>query len=219
MFDWRTRQNLDPYFRVVYVMQFVAALAMVAGGFLIWWDGPHDDQRVYDLLARSMEQIRERDPAVIGQPLVVLWLLIPMWVISALRGFTGLLVTPVSYRTLALVAWVVAMLALGHFFVSYGDELEENSPLKDGVIDVGFWLTSSSTAILGGLIIIEGIIKPRDDLFAQQPPSSGPVEDAARIWEGDYQTCPYCGMLNDPHARKCYNCSNLLFNVSQEDRK
>ena len=96
--------------------------------------------------------------------------------------------------------------------------MDEHSPLKDGVIDSGFWLTGSSTALLGGLIIAEGLIKPQDDPFAGQPPSSGPVDDAARIWEGDYQTCPFCGMLNDPQARKCYNCNNLLFNLMQNDR-
>jgi hypothetical protein len=219
VFDWKSRQNLDPYYRAVYILQFFAALAMVAGFFLIWWDSPNGDQRAYDLLARSVKQLRERDPAVIGQPLVVLWLLVPAWMISALRGFTGLLVTPVSYRKLALVAWVAALLALGHFYVSYGAELEDRSPLKDGVIDIGFWLTGSSTVLLGALILTEGLIKPRDDPFANQPLTSGPVDDAERIWEGNYQTCPYCGMLNDPQARKCYNCNNLLFQFMQDDKE
>jgi RNA polymerase-binding transcription factor DksA len=42
------------------------------------------------------------------------------------------------------------------------------------------------------------------------------VTDAERLWKGDYQTCPHCGMLNEPGARTCYNCQNLLFSFDQK---
>lgn len=217
MFDWeKRRRHVDPYWRAVALMQFVTVFAMIAGLFLVWWDSAGPDQNAFDLFDTSLQQLRERDPAIIGQPLVVLWLLWPLIVIGALRGFTGILVTPVSYRVLGWVAWVVAMLVLAHFLINYGSELSEDSPLKNGSIGIGFWLTGSSTAIMGALLGMETIIRPVPDPLVGPPVAGGPVDDAERLWTGDYQTCPFCGMLNDPKARKCYNCNNLLFNFSDD---
>jgi hypothetical protein len=216
VFDWRKRDhNLDPYFRVVYIMQFIAAWAILAGFFLTWWEGD-DPQTVFNLLQRSIDLLVDRDPHLIGQPLVVLWLLWPVFFAGMLRAFTGILVQPVSYRTLALVAWIAAMLVLGHFYINFGDELADNSPLKNGSIGDGFWLTASSVTILGLLILTEFLIREPDPLLVRQRPPSGAVDDAQRIWEGDYQTCPHCGMINEPDARTCYNCRNLLFSFGPE---
>jgi len=213
MFNWRTRTNLDPYFRAVYAMQFVAALAAAAGLFLRWWDGPTIDAlTAFNLLDRSLRQFRDRDPAVITQPLGVLWLLGPAILAGALRGFTGLLVVPVWYRKLALVAWGVGFLSLAHFYINYGRQLADDSPLKDGHIQIGFWLTCSSTLLLGLLILTEWLIRPQSDTWAAQGPVEGkPVNDAERLWRGEYLTCPHCGMLHELGARSCFNCHNVLF--------
>jgi len=186
-------------------MQLIAAAAMVAGMLLVWWAG-EETFRGVDLLARSLEEFKERSPHALVQPLVVLWLIGPAIVMSGLRGVTGALVTPVSYRRLALVLWLVAMLALGHYYINYEEDIPDRSPLHDGTVQQGFWLTGSSTTLLGLLILTEWVIRPpaRDPFAA--PQESGPVEDADRLWRGEYVTCPYCGMLNEPGARSCYNC-------------
>ncbi len=218
MFNWRKRDyNLDHYFRAVYIMQYIAVWAVLAGFFLIWWDA-EEPRTLLHLLKRSLDLVRNRDPHVIGQPLVVLWLLWPVFFVEVLRGFTGLLVQPVAYRRLALVAWGAAALALAHFYINFGGELARNSPLKDGTIGDGFWLTTSSVVILGLLIWVEFMIREPDPLMMRQRPASGAVDDAQRLWEGDYQTCPHCGMINEPEARACYNCRNLLFRFDQEEK-
>lgn len=212
MFDWQNRrQNVDPLYRAVYLVQFVLMIAAFAGLFLVWWRSTGADQNAFDLLGDSIEKLSERDPTIIGQPLILLWLLLPLMAISAMRGFTGLLVTPVSYRVFAWISWVVAMLVLAHFLINFGSELSEDSPLKDGRIGIGFWVSGGAITLLGAMLTAETLIHPPEDPLAGKPVAGGPVEDAQRLWEGDYQTCPHCGMLNEPKARKCYNCNNLLF--------
>ena len=211
MFSWKTQENLDPYFRAVYVLQFIAVCCVVGGLFLVWWDGA-DTFTAFDLLNRSAREVIDRDLAVLGQPLVVLWVIWPSVIVSALRSFTGVLVTPIAFRRWALATWALAMLALAHFFINFGDDLPERSPLRDGKIQVGFWLTGSSMLILGLLILVEGQIKPKQAFFDVRQEATGPVNDPERLWRGDFLTCPFCGMLNEPSARTCYNCHNLLFN-------
>jgi hypothetical protein len=216
VFSRTLKRNLDPYFRAVYIMQLIAVIAMFAGMFLIWWQGV-DSLNAFDLYDRSTAELRDRSPHVLGQPLVVLWFLWPCVVICGLRGFTGVLVTPVAFRTLALLAWFVSLLALGHFYINFGDDLAPASPLKDGQIHAGFWLTASSTVILGLLLVVETLIRVREeDPFLPQQGPTAPVDDAERLWRGEYQTCPYCGMLNEPAAKACYNCHNLLFNFEED---
>lgn len=217
MFEWKKRDhNLDPVFRTAYIMQFITVWAVLAGFCLPWWNGD-DPQTVFHLLNRSLSKLTNRDPSIIGQPLVVLWLLWPVWIVSLLRAATGLLVQPVAYRKLAAIAWVAAMLPLAHFYINFGDDLSANSPLKDGTIGDGFWLTSLSVVILGLLILVEFVIREPDPIMARQKPPSGAVGEAERLWEGDYQTCPHCGMLNEPGARSCYNCKNLLFDFGPDE--
>ncbi|MBN1680291.1 MAG: hypothetical protein JW966_08355 [Anaerolineae bacterium] len=219
MFSWRVRANVDPYFRAVYILEFITVLAMLAGMPLAWWEST-DSYNVFNLLDVSADQLRNRDPGLLGQPLIVLWLLWPCIFVSGLRSFTGLLVQPVAFRTLALVAWGVALLVLAHFYVNFGDEAASQStlsPLRDGDIRAGFWLTISLTALLGLLILLENIIRAPVDPFAGQPKASGPVSDAEKLWRGDYVTCPHCGMLNQPEARSCYNCRNLIFDFGPDD--
>jgi hypothetical protein len=67
------------------------------------------------------------------------------------------------------------------------------------------------------LILSEGAIKPRRDPFAASGPTA-PVDDAERLWRGEYQTCPYCGMMNEPGAKSCYSCHNLLFDFTRDKR-
>jgi hypothetical protein len=131
--------------------------------------------------------------------------------VSVLRGATGVLVAPVSYRVLVFVFWVLAALGLGHFYINFSGDLPDYSTLAAGTLRPGFWLTGSSCIILGLLILTESLIRPYDDMLAvvEEP---RPVDDAERLWRGDYQICPYCGTLNEPDARACYSCRNLLFN-------
>lgn len=210
--------DVDPYFRALYLLQFVAALAITAGMALTWWSGMRD-YSAFDLLGRSINRFKEDRLFAVFQPLLLLWLLWPLVLISLLRGITGILVTPVSYRVLALVLWVVALLVLAHFYINFGDEdLSDQAPLKNGVLAVGFWLTSTSTTLLGLLILAEMVIKPQDvDRFAPHGPATM-VDDAERIWRGDYQSCPYCGTLNEPGAKTCYSCHNLLFSITDDSK-
>jgi len=223
VFSWRDEDQprLDPYFRVVYAMQFVAVIAIVAGLLLTWWTGREQAMSGFDLLGMTTDDLEQRSPHVLAQPLVVLWALWPVVVVSGLRGFTGMLVTPVSYRGLALVMWGFSLLALGHFYINFGEDLPERSPLIDGHVSEGFWLTASSCAILGLLILTEYLIRPpyRDPFKSSRVKPSEAVDDAERLWQGQYMTCPYCGMLNEPGARACYNCKNLLFDFSRHDGK
>ncbi len=216
MFSWRKVDvNLDPYFRVVYIMQCVATGAMVVGFCLTWWSGENSVQ-VFQLLNRSLTQLRARDPAVLVQPLAVLWWLWPVILISGPRSITGILIQPVEFRKLAFASWVLAMMALIHYYANFGAEIADNSPLKNGEIGPGFWLTGSSTLILGTLVMMEWVIRKPDPIAFRQKPPTGKVDDAQRLWEGDYQTCPHCGMLNEPEARSCFNCKNLLFNFDPD---
>lgn len=218
MFNWQARrQNLDPTFRAVYALQFGAALALLAGLFLVWWQSTVGDETAFDLLERSLSMLRARDPNLIGQPLIGLWLIAPALLIGLLRGLTGLLVTPVSYRILALVACGALFFALAHYWISFGSTLEEHAPLKDGRIGIGFWLSGAAAAILLLLLLTEGLIRPTEDPFRGQRETGGPVDDVERLWQGDYQTCPHCGMLNQPGARRCFQCNNLLFSFREKD--
>lgn len=217
MFDRKARRNLDPYFHVLYAMQLIAVIATAAGLFLAWWGGPQTQTlTAFDLLNQSVDKLHTRKPSIFIQPLVVLWLIAPSIAVSAVRSFTGVLVAPVWYRRLALAVWGIAALALAHFYINYGHELTPDSPLKNGHIQIGFWLTGSSTAILGLLILAEGIIKPPDTWAVQGFVTGGPVDDAERLWRGEYLTCPHCGMLNELGARSCFNCHNILFDFRDE---
>ncbi|GEM_PF-2460723 len=211
MFEWKQRKShLDPYFRAVYIMELIAVAATIAGLFLVWWDG-RETYTAFTFLKRSADRLMQRDVRLLGQPLIVLWLLWPSILISTLRGITGLLVTPVAFRRLALFAWIIAMLVLTHFYISFSEEVDIHSPLRDGSIQRGFWLSAWSILITGLLILTEYLIRAPEDDFTSQPLTSEPVSDAEKLWRGEYQTCPYCGMLNEPHAKSCYNCHNLLF--------
>jgi hypothetical protein len=217
VFNWRDETDTRrPYFRAVYLMQLIAVGVMVTGLFLVWWSGANS-QTLFDLLNHSLSKLRARKPSVIADPFALLWLLWPLMIVAGLRGFTGILVSPVSYRRLALLLWVPAMMALAHFYVNFGDDLPDNSPLKIGAIGLGFWLTGSSAVILGLLMLLEGAIKPPDRSYLPRGVPHGAVDDAERLRKGDYQTCPHCGMLNEPDARTCYHCRNLLFSFDRED--
>ncbi len=218
MFSWKTRISQDPiYYRAVYIMQAIAVLAVIAGLFLPWWSGD-EPANAFDLMRRSLDKVLDRNPAIIIEPLGVLWLLWPALIICGMRAFTGVQVQPVTYHRLALVAWLAAMLALAHFYINFGDkDLSIHSPLQAGAIDDGFWLTGSSTAILGLLMLAEWLLDQGEpDAFTTAPGRAGPVDDAERLWRGEYLTCPYCGMLNEPGSKKCYNCGNLLFDFEDE---
>ncbi len=216
MFSREAETNLDPYFRIVYLLEVIAVLATVGGMLLAWWEG-QQTFTLFGLLNRSIDELRTRSPHVLAQPLIVLWLVLPSVLVSGLRSITGVLVVPVSYRWLALAVCGVALIALAHFYINFGEDIPDHSPLKDGTIRAGFWLTTSSTAILALLILSEGAIKPRRDTFAASGPTTT-VDDAERIWRGEYQTCPYCGMLNEPGAKSCTNCHNLLFDFTRDKR-
>jgi len=56
------------------------------------------------------------------------------------------MVPPVSFGWLGLLMWVLAVLPLVHFYVTFGDELPDRSPLDAGSIGVGYWLTVMAVA-------------------------------------------------------------------------
>ncbi len=157
------KSTLDPYFRIAYFLQVVAAGAMAAGMFLTWWGGGTGDSLTgFDILSRSVDRLRGRSPLVVLEPLFMLWFAGPVIVVSLLRGMTGILVVPVWYRKVAFATWALAAFALAHFFINYGHNLASSSPLKDGNIRPGFWLTTSSAMILGVLILTESLIREPD---------------------------------------------------------
>ena len=216
MFSRKQKDDLSLHFQAVYALQLAAVVAMFAGMFLIWWEGI-DRLTALDLLGQTADAIEDRSPHVLGQPLIVLWLVWPSVIVSGLRSFTGILVAPVSYRWLALAAWVAAMGAVVHFYISFGGDAVA-SPLREGRIQPGFWLTALATALLGGLLVVEGLIKPREAVPGAEDVTQ-PVTDAESLWRGDYLTCPYCGALNKRQAKTCYNCRILLFDFRDEDRQ
>jgi hypothetical protein len=217
VFSWKVRDEskLVPIFRTVHFLQFVAVITITAGLFLVWWKSD-PALTAFDLFGRGITRLKNRNVSGAINPLLVLWLLWPLIVVSLLRAITGLMVAPVSYRWLALLLWGAAVLALAHFFVTYNDRLPENAPLDAGAIGTGFWLTAMSIVILGPLVALESRIRLPDRPWEQQSTvRGGPVDDAERLWRGDYQTCPHCGTLNEPGARSCYNCQNLLFDFER----
>jgi hypothetical protein len=217
VFAWKSKRNLDPIYRVVYTLQFAAVLVSLAGLFLAWWTGDRA-WNAFNLMDHSRDKFAHREPDAIVDPLMVVWFIWPSLVVSGLRGFTGMLVAPVTYHRLALVACLLAVLVLGHFYVSFGDDLDDNSPLAEGSIQAGFWVTGLSSLVLGLLLLTEFAIKPpKEDLFVSSRTDNGPVNDAERLWRGDFLTCPYCGMLNEPKSRRCFNCHNLLFDFEDLD--
>jgi hypothetical protein len=218
VFSYKFKQNRDPHYRVAYTLQFITVIVAVIGLALVWWRGS-DTYNAFGLLGRSTAELKERSPNTLGQPLIILWLRWPSIVISGMRSFTGILVTPVSYRMLALAAWIIALGALAHFYINFGGgDIPERSPLKDGTLQAGFWVTAVPTLLLGLLILSESLLKPNKDPFLTQPPAA-PVVDAERLWRGDYTSCPVCGTLNEPSAKTCYNCRYLLFNFMEEKNK
>jgi hypothetical protein len=218
VFSWKVKDEskLVPIFRTVHFLQLVAVITITTSLFLVWWKSD-PTMTAFDLFGRGITRLKNRDVSGAINPLLVLWLLWPLIVAALLRAITGMIVAPVSYRVLALLLWGAAMLALVHFFVTFGSSpLPENSPLDAGAVGPGFWLTGLALVILGLLLAFETRIKLPDRPWAQQGPvRSGPVDDAERLWRGDYQTCPHCGMLNEPGARTCYNCQNLLFDFDR----
>lgn len=216
VFSRKQNQRLGRRFQLVYILQLCAVVATFIGMFLIWWEGV-DRLTALDLLGRTTGDIERRSPQILGQPLIVLWLLWPSVVVSGLRSFTGILVAPVSYRWLAMIAWLAAMGAVAHFYISFGGE-GASSPLDDGHIQPGFWLTALATAALGVLLVVEGLIKPRE-VFRGQDDRAPAEVDAESLWRGEYITCPTCGALNRPNAKKCYNCRILLFDFHDEIRR
>lgn len=211
MFGWKEEQkSIDPLFRRVYALQLVAVIGIWAGLFFIWWDAP-EPLTIWRLLERSTRELRRIDPRFLAQPLLLLWLLWPSLLLSSARSLTGLLVQPVSFRWLALSLWVVSMLPLIHYYINYGGEtISEHSPLKDGVIGDGFWVTGVASVALGVLLFIETLIR-EPEVFPVRQPLGGAVQDAEALWQGKYLACPVCGTLNEPNARVCHDCKSLLF--------
>lgn len=219
MFSYKVKQNRDPYYRVAYALEFITVIMAVIGLALVWWQGG-DSYNAFGLLSRSTDELEARSPNALGQPLIVLWLIWPSILISGIRSFTGILVTPVSYRVAALIACVIALGALAHFYINFGgSEMPERSPLEAGSLQTGFWVTAAPMLLLGLLILSESLLKPRRDPFIIQQSPTAPVTDAEKLWRGDYTSCPYCGTLNEPAAKSCYNCHNLLFNFEEEKKK
>ncbi len=107
MFAWKVKDEskLVPLFRTVYFLQLVAVLTMVVGLFLVWWNSDQS-LNAFDLFDRGITRLMDRDRTGTINPLLVLWLLWPVLLISGLRGLIGLMVPPVSFGWLALVAWV-----------------------------------------------------------------------------------------------------------------
>ncbi len=217
MFSWKVKDEskLVPLFRTVHFLQLVAVLTIAAGLFLVWWKSD-STLTAFDLFGRGITRLKDRDPTGTINPLLVLWLLWPVILVCGLRAIIGMMVAPVSHRWLAFLLWGVAMLALAHFFFTFGNSLPDKSPLDAGTLGAGYWLTGLSAVFLGLLLGLETLIKLPDRPWKQQGPvRGGPVDDAERLWRGEYQTCPHCGMLNEPGARTCYNCQNLLFDFDR----
>jgi len=212
----KLNDNLSLYFQAVYALQLAAVVGMFAGMFLIWWEGL-DRLTALDLLGQTTGTIAQRSPQILGQPLLVLWLVWPSIVVSGLRSFTGLLVAPVSFRWLAVAAWVAALGAIVHFYISFGGDAGA-SPLHEGEIRPGFWLTALATIALGGLLAVESRLKPRAAIPGVDDRRQ-PVTDAESLWRGDYLPCPYCGTLNRRRAKTCCGCGILLFDFEDGDRQ
>jgi hypothetical protein len=222
MFSWKkVDDSINPRLRFLHVLQLIAVLSFFVGICLAWWRSDHTSSAL-NLMGRSIKVFIKRDYLSVGEPLLVLWLLWPLMVVGLLRAITGIMVAPVSYRRLALATWGAALLALGHFYINFHHGAPADSMLHGGTMQRGFWLAAVSASILGVLILAENVFtRPPLDRFAKQEViSSGAVEEAERLWRGDYQSCPYCGMLNEPGAKTCYNCRNLLFNfLDSPDQK
>ncbi len=218
MFGWKSRGGaVEPVFRRVYALEAVAALAMLAGFALVWWQG-HDPETAFNLFDRGSRELRHRDPRFVFQPLLVLWLMWPSLVISGVRGLTGIVVQPVSFRWLAQTMWGISVLPLVHFYLNYRESIPEFSPLQDGSIGTGFWITGGAVILLGGALLIESLIHEPED-WGAPPPVTLPADEAQVLWDGKYLACPVCGMLNDPQARTCASCRSLLFNFEPERKR
>ena len=74
MFSRRQNESLGRRFQLVYILQLCAVVAIFIGMFLIWWEGV-DRLTALDLLGRTTGDIERRNPQILGQPLIVLWLL------------------------------------------------------------------------------------------------------------------------------------------------
>jgi len=208
----------DPYFRAVHLMQLIMVVIIIAGLIFHWWEGAAKTFSGFGLMSQGLKPLLDIDPDVLGQPLLTLWLLWPAIVIAGMRGVAGVLVTPVSFRLLSLVALLIGAGAVGHFYINFGvGTLPDASPLPQGEIQIGFWISTIATVGAILLTLVEYIIQPHYDPFAKPLQASPtPVTDPERLWQGDYKSCPYCGTLNEPGAKACYGCHNLLFNFMDE---
>jgi hypothetical protein len=207
--------NRERLLKVVYMLQVVAAISMLLGLCLSWWHSGSHHYNALNLFGRSLDLLEQRSFRLMAQPLIVLWLLWPAIIAGVLRGATGIVVPLVSFWRHMVACWIIALLVLIHFHLSFGAEQREiESPLANGSIDIGYWLTASSTALLGLLVIIEGMLTPHHDQWMPQEKPQPVTDD--QLWSGEYKSCPYCGMLNDPKSRACYNCHNLLFNFKEK---
>ncbi len=208
--------NRENTLKAVYMLQLVAAISMLLGLCLSWWESGSHHYTALRLFQRSFDLLEEHSVSPLFQPTLALWLLLPVMIGSVLRGATGMIVPFVSFGRQMLVFWFIAMLVLIHFYISFGAEQRDIQPsLADGSIDIGYWLTSTSTILLGVALITEQVLTPRLDKWLHKGVIKPVTDD--QLWAGAYRSCPYCGMLNDPKAKSCYNCRNLLFNFKDKD--
>ncbi len=197
------------YYRITYGLQLIAALNVLFALLLSW----HTET------GAAIELMQEpfRDftfPTSLTTPWWPLWLLPPVAIISLIRGGLGVFDHQVMWGRAALIASGVAIVAMLWFYAAFGQEHDTSLTTTAGDLQVGYWLTASSLAILSVLIVVEWTLPAKDPHLVRL--SRLDANDPDRLWEGHFRICGYCGSPNDPEARRCDYCGTALFPESQK---
>lgn len=175
--------DLIVYLRITYGLQLLASGNLLLALFLPWHSTIRSPITVIIKLVIGVEV-----PFQYWNQLTPLWLLLlllPVIIISIMRGLMGVfenhrvgmlkVVRRASYAALIPVVW---------FYFS--------STEIGGRLQFGYWLTIFSVGLLILLIMVE---------------SSLPAELRQKV----YFACPNCGQANPPKNRRCNHCGILLF--------
>ncbi len=201
------------YFRLTYGLQAIAALNVLVALLLPWHTSTGS---AFQLMQRPLEDFIL--PISLFNVWWLMWFLPPVALLSLVRGIMGAFERELMPgRHTALITSGLALLTILWFYINFWGENDTSLTGVAGDLQIGYWLTLSSLALLSLLILAEWTLPEQDPRLVRLGRLA--EDDPERIWEGHYRICHYCGSPNDPAKRRCTFCGMMLLPAekSQED--